>query len=174
MQKSAIFTKIFLAKFHFLQFQNWPKINFWSGKKFKKRPEMQFHKKIIALSISGPALWITLAIKMFVIFDWLPAQVAHWGSAITRHFITSIHFDKRFWTLPAFSNHGFGHFIFDVSSLPDFGILFDFFASQRNMRNFFAQSTTFFTTIRILTFENFVFVWCWFHYICKVAEGALL
>ena len=26
---------IFLAKFHFLQFQKWQKINFWTGKKFK-------------------------------------------------------------------------------------------------------------------------------------------
>ena len=25
----------FLTKFHFLQFQKWPKINFWTGKKFK-------------------------------------------------------------------------------------------------------------------------------------------
>ena len=27
--------KIFLTKFLFLQFQKWPKINFWTGKKFK-------------------------------------------------------------------------------------------------------------------------------------------
>ena len=29
------FHEIFLTKFHFLQFQKWPKINFWTGKKFK-------------------------------------------------------------------------------------------------------------------------------------------
>ena len=29
------FTKCFLAKLHFLQFPNWPKINFWTGKNFK-------------------------------------------------------------------------------------------------------------------------------------------
>ena len=27
--------KIFLTKIHFLPFQKWPKINFWTGKKFK-------------------------------------------------------------------------------------------------------------------------------------------
>ena len=31
----SISRKIFLTKFHFLQFQKWPKINFWTGKKFK-------------------------------------------------------------------------------------------------------------------------------------------
>ena len=36
---------IFLTKFYFLQFQNWSKINFWTGKKFKM-PKMQIHEKI--------------------------------------------------------------------------------------------------------------------------------
>ena len=31
----SISRKNFLAKFHFFQFQKWPKINFWTGKKFK-------------------------------------------------------------------------------------------------------------------------------------------
>ena len=33
--KQINFTKFFLTKFHFLQFQKWPKINFWTGKKLK-------------------------------------------------------------------------------------------------------------------------------------------
>ena len=32
----------FLAKFHFLKFQKWPKINFWTGKSLKLA-KMQFH-----------------------------------------------------------------------------------------------------------------------------------
>ena len=31
----SISRKFFLIKFHFLQFQTWPKINFWTGKKIK-------------------------------------------------------------------------------------------------------------------------------------------
>ena len=31
----SISWKIFLTKINFLQFQKWPKINFWTGKKFK-------------------------------------------------------------------------------------------------------------------------------------------
>ena len=33
--KSVLRTKFFFTKFHFLQFQKWPKINFRTGKKFK-------------------------------------------------------------------------------------------------------------------------------------------
>ena len=40
--------KAFFAKFHFLQFQNWPKINFRTEKSLKL-PKMQFHEKIFYL-----------------------------------------------------------------------------------------------------------------------------
>ena len=33
MKSNKLISRIFFAKFHFLQ--NWPKINFWTGKKFK-------------------------------------------------------------------------------------------------------------------------------------------
>ena len=43
----SISQQFFLTKFHFLQFQKWPKNNFWTGKKFKTAsPEMQFHRNI--------------------------------------------------------------------------------------------------------------------------------
>ena len=41
--------KIFLAKFHFLQFQKWLKINFWTGKKFKTAKNVISRKKRIYL-----------------------------------------------------------------------------------------------------------------------------
>ena len=41
----SISRKKFVAKFHFLQFQKWPKINIWTGKKLK----MQFHEKKIMI-----------------------------------------------------------------------------------------------------------------------------
>ena len=40
---------IFLTKFHFLQFQKWPKINFWTGKKFKTAKNAISRKKLIYL-----------------------------------------------------------------------------------------------------------------------------
>ena len=44
--KSINFTKKkIMTNFHILQFQKWPKINFWTGKKFKIE-KMQFHVKI--------------------------------------------------------------------------------------------------------------------------------
>ena len=41
-ENKSISRIFFKAKFHFLQFQKWPKINFWTGKKL---PKMQFHEK---------------------------------------------------------------------------------------------------------------------------------
>ena len=41
----SISRKFFLTKFHFLQFQKWPKINFWTGKRLKL-PEMQYLEEI--------------------------------------------------------------------------------------------------------------------------------
>ena len=38
---------IFLTKFYFLQFQKWPKLNFWTGKKFKNCHKCNFTKKFI-------------------------------------------------------------------------------------------------------------------------------
>ena len=40
------FHELFMTKCHFLPFQKWPKINFWTGKSLKL-PKMQFHKKIL-------------------------------------------------------------------------------------------------------------------------------
>ena len=37
-------SQFFLTKFHFLPFQKWQTINFWSGIKFKL-PQIQFHEK---------------------------------------------------------------------------------------------------------------------------------
>ena len=46
--------KNFLTKFHFLQFQKWPKINFWTGKKFKTAKNAISRKKIkILLNFHG-------------------------------------------------------------------------------------------------------------------------
>ena len=42
----SISRKNFLIKFHFWQFQKWPKINFLTGKKFKTA-KIQFHEKKI-------------------------------------------------------------------------------------------------------------------------------
>ena len=41
----SIWRKILLPKFHFLQFQNWPKINFWTRKKFKTAKNAISRKK---------------------------------------------------------------------------------------------------------------------------------
>ena len=41
--------KKFLTKFHFLPFRKWPKINFWTGKKFKTARNAISRKKLIYL-----------------------------------------------------------------------------------------------------------------------------
>ena len=53
--------KFFLTKFHFLTFQKWPKINFWTGKKFKtaKNATSQFFIYLIS--------WVFLP-GLFLIF----------------------------------------------------------------------------------------------------------
>ena len=68
--------KIFLTKFHFLQFQKWPKINFWTGKNFKTTRYAISRKKFfdlfdftslfawIFLNFSGP-LWVPLTNEVF-------------------------------------------------------------------------------------------------------------
>ena len=50
--KKSISRNFILTKFHFLQFQKWPKINFWTEKKFEKLPKMQFHEKFLIYLIS--------------------------------------------------------------------------------------------------------------------------
>ena len=42
----SISRNFILTKFHFLQFQKWPKINFWTGKKFKTAKSAISRKKI--------------------------------------------------------------------------------------------------------------------------------
>ena len=42
----------FLAKFHFLKFQKWPKINFCTGKKFKTAKNVISRKKFLIYLIS--------------------------------------------------------------------------------------------------------------------------
>ena len=46
MSHKSISRIFFLAKFHFLQFQKWPKINFWTGKIFKTAKNAILRKKI--------------------------------------------------------------------------------------------------------------------------------
>ena len=48
----------FLTKFYFLQFQKWPKINFWTGKKFKTAKNAISRKKIF--------FWIYLISRVFL------------------------------------------------------------------------------------------------------------
>ena len=45
VNRNKSISRFFLAKFHFLQFQKWTKMNFWTGKKFKTLPEMKFQEK---------------------------------------------------------------------------------------------------------------------------------
>ena len=42
--RSKFHEKLFLTKFHFLQSQKWPKINFWTLKKFKTAKNAISHK----------------------------------------------------------------------------------------------------------------------------------
>ena len=45
----SISRKNFWIKFHFLQFQKWPNINFWTGKKFNTAKNAISRKKIVDL-----------------------------------------------------------------------------------------------------------------------------
>ena len=47
-----------LTKFHFLPFQNWPKINFWTGKKFKTAKNAISRKKIDLFDFMSFFAWI--------------------------------------------------------------------------------------------------------------------
>ena len=72
------FTIFFLAKFNFLLFQNWPKINFSTGKKFKTAKNAIWRNKILIYLISrvffyldffkfsGPPLWTLKGPKRFL------------------------------------------------------------------------------------------------------------
>ena len=49
MKSNKSISQFFLAKFHFLQFQKWPKINFWMGKKVLNCQKCNFHCTIFPL-----------------------------------------------------------------------------------------------------------------------------
>ena len=67
-----------LAKFHFLQFQKWPKINFWIGKKFETAKNAISRKKMIYLisrvfclnffKFSGPLWYTNVEIYLWLLF----------------------------------------------------------------------------------------------------------
>jgi hypothetical protein len=50
--------------------------------------------------------------------------------------------------------HGLSHLVFDVGSLPDFRIFFDFFATKRNVRYFLAETTAFLSALRVQAGEH--------------------
>ena len=60
-----------MANFHFLQFQKWPKINFWTGKKFKNYQKCNFTKKKLIYLISRvflPGLFLDFLARCVTIF----------------------------------------------------------------------------------------------------------
>ena len=54
------FHEIFLAKFYFLQFQEWPKIHFWTGKKFKTAKNAISWKKVLISLFHNFFVWTFL------------------------------------------------------------------------------------------------------------------
>ena len=65
---------IFLTKFHFLQFQKWPKINFWTEKMFKTAINAISRKKIYLFDFMSFFAWTFL--------NFLASYV--WGNILTR------------------------------------------------------------------------------------------
>ena len=56
MKSNKSISRFFFTKFHFLQFQKWPKINFWT-EKCLKLSKMQFHKKMDLLDFASFFAW---------------------------------------------------------------------------------------------------------------------
>ncbi len=83
-------------------------------------------------------------------------------------------FDIRTLAFVAGSNQGFGHLVFDVSSLSNLHIFLHLFTAQRNMRDLLADPAALFAAFRIEAREHFVFLLWLVHDGGKRAEGALL
>ena len=81
--------KFFLTKFHFLPFQKWPKINFWTGKKFKTAKNVISRKMFLIYLISrvfcldffkvSGLLWEGSTTALHIIMNVLTIQKLFWG-----------------------------------------------------------------------------------------------
>ena len=71
----SISRKFFLTKFHFLLFQKWPKINFWTRKKFKYYQKCNFTKIVFIYLVSR--VFFCLDFFKFCGPLWLIRKITH-------------------------------------------------------------------------------------------------
>ena len=84
----SISRKIFLTKFHFLQFEKWPKINFWTGKTTKNAISWKknflfiwFHKCFFA--------WTFLNFLALCVYPWINLETNIHFSYTKRHLVNN-------------------------------------------------------------------------------------
>ena len=89
MKSSKSISRIFfLAKFHFLQFQNWQKINFCTGKKFKTTKNAISRKKNYLFDFTS-----FFGLDFFLIF-WPTVGQFHYIHIYTRFIFLALHFQN--------------------------------------------------------------------------------